>query len=151
MKIRKNPVMISGLCIALIFGNCLAVSAHTKNEKITVEYAEFDEIQESVPSESGKAAVLTYVEKVGGIYQAIYQDASTMEEDPGATPQTEVSIEKTVVKPYSSFDEMEETLYYEQYVDDFNTWMDGYLSLDKAEKVGSFWYATYSGTLVGSI
>lgn len=150
MESRKNLVIISGLCVALIFGNCLAVSANTQNEKIAVEYAEYDDIQESYQPESGKAMVLTYVEKVGGIYQAVYQDASITEEDPGAAPQTEVSIEKTLVKPYSSFEEIEETLYYEEYVNEFGTWMKGYLSLEKAEKVGSFWYATYSGTLVGS-
>lgn len=151
MESRKNLVIISGLCIALIFGNCLAVSANTQSEKIAVEYAEYDDIQESFQLESGKVMVLTYVEKAGSIYQAVYQDACIIEEDPGGTPQSEVSIEKTLVKPYSSFDEIEETLYYEEYIDDFGTWMKGYLSLEKAEKVGSFWYATYSGTLVGSI
>lgn len=151
MRSKRKLAVISGLCIAFILSNCLAVSANIKNENITVEYAEYDDIQESIRSESGETVVLTYVEKVGGIYQAVYQDANAIEDssDPGAAHPADMTIEKTVVKTYAAFDDISTSLYYSEYT--LDAWYEGDLSLQKAEKIGSFWYATYIGNLVGNI
>lgn len=151
MKSKRNSIVTSGLCIALILGNCLAVSANAKNKNITVEYAEYADIQESVQSESGETVVLTYVEKAGSIYQAVYQDADAIEgsDDSGAAPLAVVTIEKTVVKTYASFDDIPTSIYYTEYT--LDAWYGGYLSLQEAEKTGSIWHATYSGDLAGNI
>lgn len=151
MGSKRKLIITSALCIALVVGNCLAVSANAQNDKTTVEYAKYDDIQESVQSESGKTVVLTYVEKVGCIYQAVYQDANAIgdSEDSGAAPLAVVKIEKTVVKTYADFDEVPTSIYYREYT--LDAWFSGYLSLQKVEKKDSFWYATYSGELVGNI
>lgn len=151
MKSKRKWIVTSGLCIALILGNCLAVSAYVQNEKITVEYEEFADIQESVQSESGETVVLTYVEKAGSIYQAVYQDADAIEDpdDSDAAHPAVVTIEKTVVKTYASFDDIPTSVYYTEYT--LDAWYGGDLSLQKAEKTGSIWHATYSGNLAGNI
>lgn len=116
-----------------------------------MEYAEYADIQESVQSESGETVVLTYVEKAGSIYQAVYQDADVIEgsDDSGAAPLAVVTIEKTVVKTYASFDDIPTSIYYTEYT--LDAWYGGYLSLQEAEKTGSIWHATYSGDLAGNI
>lgn len=151
MRSKRKLVVTSGLCIALILGNCLAVSANVQNEKITVEYAEYDDIQESVQSDSGETVVLTYVERAGDTYQAVYQDADTIEDsnDSGAAPHAVVEFEKTVVNSYATFEEIPTSIYYREYTD--GSWFSGYLSLQKVERAGMFWHATYSGKIVGSI
>lgn len=151
MKSKRKLIVTSGLCIALILGNCLAVSANIQNKNITVEYAEYEDIQESVRSDSGEAAVLTYVEKVDGIYQAVYQDANAIEDsnDSGEAPLAVVTIEKTVVKTYATFDDVPTSIYYQEYT--LDAWFRGDLFLQKVEKIGSVWHATFSGNLVGNI
>lgn len=151
MKSKRKWIVTSGLCIALILGNCLAVSANAKNKNITVEYEEYADIQESVQSESGETVILTYVEKVGSVYQAVYQDADAIEgsDDSGAAPLAVVTIEKTVVNTYASFDDIPTSIYYKEYT--LDTWFRGDLFLQKVEKIGSIWHATFSGNLVGNI
>lgn len=151
MGSKRKWIVTSGLCIALILGNCLAVSANVKNETITVEYAEYGDIQESVQSDSGETVVLTYVEKVGDIYQVVYQDADAIGDsnDSGAAHLAVVDLDKTIVKGYATFEEISTSTYYREYT--YDTWFSGILSLQKAEKVGMVWQATYSGKITGSI
>lgn len=151
MRNKTKWIVTSGLCIAFILGNCLAVSANMKNKNITMEYAEFADIQESVQSESGDTVVLTYVEKAGSIYLAVYQDGDAMgdPDDPDAASPAAVTIEKTVVKTYASFEDIPTSVYYTEYT--FDMWYSGNLSLEMAEKAGSIWHATYSGDLTGDI
>ena len=155
MRYKKNLVIALGLCMVFIFGNCLNVSANAKSERsgIMVEYAEYADVQESIPSESGETVYLTAVEKVDGIYRAVYQDAASIRDsgDSAGSPQTAVSTEKKVVSIYFDFDDISETIYYEEYADGFNTWMNGCLSLQKAEKTSAYWYATYEGLLTGNM
>lgn len=151
MKGKIKLIVTSGLCIALVLGNSLAVSANARNETMTVEYAEYDDIQESVRSESGETVVLTYAEKAGDTWQAVYQDAEAIgdADDSGAAPPAVVTIDKTVVKTYASFDDIPTSIYYSEYT--LDAWFSGYLSLQMAEKKDNLWYATYSGKLVGNI
>lgn len=148
MKGKRKLIVTSGLCIALVLGNCLAASANAQNETVTVEYAEYDDIQESFLSDSGETVVLTYAEKTGDTWQAVYQDADATGDshDLGAAPHAVETIEKTVVNTYPSFDDVPTSIYYREYT--LDAWFSGYLSLQKVEKKDNFWYATYSGNLV---
>ena len=155
MCFKKNLVIVLGLCAAFVFGSCLEVNAGAKSEGsgIMVEYAEYADVQESILSESGETVFLTAVEKVDGIYQAVYQDAASIRDsgDSAVSPQMVVSTEKTVVNTYSNFEDIPEMIYYEEYVNGFNTWMHGYLHVKKTELIGSYWHATYEGKLTGSM
>ncbi len=156
MSKKRNIIGIFSLCIVLFGGNCLIVSA-TKDAKMAeqdyiAEYTEFTDIPACIRSESGVVLYLTTIERIDGIYRTVYQDESAVQgsDDSSAAPCVIVTVEKEIVNTYSKYEDIPEHVSYQEYHDDFETWINGTLDLEKAELKGSHWWATYKGTLFGN-
>lgn len=61
------------------------------------------------------------------------------------------SYTKTVTKTYPSFSSIPESINYKEYNSELSAWFSGVLYLQSAVNCGSYWNATYTGTIVGNI
>lgn len=136
----------------------LGVNAEEKQteSEMTVEYESFNDILEEVQTETGDMLYLSSIEAVDGIYLALYLDSETLQETIEAegysvSPRIVVSVEKEVVVYYNSFDEIPDTMFYEEFNDGYRTWMKGTLNLISVDKSGSGYRVVYRGSLVGHI
>lgn len=157
MRHKNFLLFASALCISFVFGNSFNSEVHA-SEKIessgmTREYQNYSDIPETVQSETDLTMYLESLEKVGDVYQAVYSEAgiTQMAANGSVSPQIVVSVTKQVVKTYSNFDSVPSSISYEEYNSTYNTWMKGTLFLKKTERLGTTWYATFEGTLTGTI
>lgn len=151
----RKKILASLLCALAILTNGIVVNAE-ENETgsgTVVEYGSYEEVAESIQSESGDKIYLCSVEEVGDVFRAVYQDAELQQSSDGATisPRIVVSVEKEVIRSYSTFEQIPYTISYEEYNSQYNTWMKGTLYLKKAEQLATSWTAYYRGSLAGNI
>ncbi len=157
MRNRKALIIAFALCISFVFGNSFDSEVHasekTEDSGIKYEYENYSDISETVQSETGITMYLDSFEKIGNVYQAVYSEAGTSQSaiNEAASPLIVVSVSKQVVKTYSNFDSVPSSISYEEYNSTYNTWMKGTLFLIKTERLGTTWYATFEGTLMGNI
>lgn len=149
MRQKKLLVVTLVLSVLVIFNNGLGVNA----AEDSVKYDNYKDISVTIQSETGDTMYLSSVEKIGDAYQAIYQDTDTLQTSANSPESARiiVHVEKEVTKDYISFDAIPTSIYYEEYNDEYQTWLKGTLSLYKAERSGSYWKATFKGTLSGNI
>ncbi len=77
------------------------------------------------------------------------QSTESISADENVTPNIMVTREKTVVKTYSEFSSIPESISYSEF--DMGVWWYGVLFLESSENNGTYWYATYTGLIQGNI
>lgn len=153
MKTKKAGFAVA-ICLSILMGTGMTVWAVENGQEKVVEYSDFSEIQECISTDDDTEMYLVSVENMSGIWQTVYLDEAGLENysdmnEP--SPHIVVNIEKTVVNIYDSFGAIPETLRYEEYNDDYSTWMKGTLTLQSVEQYGARWKAVYKGLLQGHI
>lgn len=71
-----------------------------------------------------------------------------LKEDVNQSPKIIISYSKTVVKYYSSYYSVPQSISYSEY--NYGTWFSGTLYLTGVTENGSGWNATFKGTLYGN-
>ncbi|MCL2254365.1 MAG: hypothetical protein FWC09_07955 [Lachnospiraceae bacterium] len=153
-KNKKYFVLSMTLITTLLMSiNVFAFDNTKVRDNYSVEYHDYADIEETIKSETGIEMYLYSIERIKDTFHAGYSpaDAQRMTANQEISTRIIVSVNKTVINNYSSFESVPSTISYSEYNDSYKTWMSGTLHLQKAERLAGSWTATFSGTIIGHI
>ena len=165
MKKIASFILAIGILLSLTAfsasADTLTVTINTE-KTVEIEFEQYTDITDSILCEEDNFTGTLYLQsaerQTDGTWLAIYSntalpfDMENINPPEGETsPQIAVHYEKTVENWYENFSDIPEIISYREYSDTYQTWCSGYLYLQSTRRGGSGWYATYKGSLAGSI